>query len=261
MENEKLFVYSNPFIPSNVNLTKRFTQENFLDAISEQKFMFLSNFNKFKNKIPYFLIDLNCRHHKDVKNINKVVNLQKIDKKDLSLVVFDSHTDMYQEEPRFSPIEKEVDMANWVAYMLSKGYGNISLVGITDFTSSCPQRKGFEYNSFGEDLSFFVGKDYNPEIDFRENNGQVKLNNLDEFFKHPLKKHSFISLDSDVSSDFTNMNSKFAGRLGSTTTKELYEMIKYIKENSNLVGFSFYGTGWGDAFSEKSTNLMTLLNA
>ena len=49
MENEKLFVYSNPFIPSNVNLTKRFTQENFLDAISEQKFMFLSNFNKFKN--------------------------------------------------------------------------------------------------------------------------------------------------------------------------------------------------------------------
>lgn len=257
---EKLFVHSKSNFFANEDIVKKFVKENSLDSCSEHKFMFLSDFNKFKNKIPYFLIDMNFKHHKDVKIINKVVKLKKINKKDLSLVIFDSHTDMYQEGNKYFPIEKKVTMTNWVAYMLSKKYENISIVGVTDFTKSSPERKGFEYKSFGDKLSFFTGKDYNPEKDFGENQGQVELKTLEEFFKHPLKENTFISLDSDVSSDFTTMNPKFAGRLGSTTTRELQEMIKYIKNNSNLIGFSFYGTGWGEAFSEKSANLMTLLN-
>jgi len=257
---EKLMIYSKSMFEGS-NPIKKFAEKNFSNIISKNNFLLFGSFLNMKNKIPYFLTEVNSEHHKDVKNIEKTRRIKGVKKENLSLIVFDSHTDMYQKgEEKYPYIEKRITMANWLTYMLSLKYSNIALVGVTDFTKSAPQRKGFEYDSLDNKVSFFLGPKYNPQIDFKDYNGEIKLHSIDEFFNLPLKENSFISFDSDVSSDFTSMNQNFAGRLGGLTIEKSKEIIKHIKENSNLIGFSFYGTFWDNSFREESSNLLSLLN-
>ncbi|MFA5953424.1 MAG: hypothetical protein WC812_02425 [Candidatus Pacearchaeota archaeon] len=255
---KKLIVYDGSSIEPNP--IKNFLDRNDLIGIQRKYFINLYPFMNLKNKTPYFITDFNFKHHQDVKNIEIARKIKKIDKKNLSLIIFDSHTDMYQEGEGYYHFEKKVTMANWIAYMVSREYSNISLIGVTDFTHSSRQRKGFEYGNLKNKVSFFLGENYKQEKDFKEYNGEIKLNNIKDFFDASLMENSFISFDSDVSSDFTNTNSKFAGRLGNLGLEDCKKIINYIKENSNLIGFSFFATGFAEAFNEKDHNLNSLIN-
>ena len=254
---EKLIVYSDK---SSHKFSEGFSKNNFNEVMSRKKFLFLSKFLKFRDKIPYFLNDFHTFHEDDVRHIEAARKIRNVKKSDLSLVVFDAHTDMYQCGEKYHPIEEKVDMANWIAYMLNENYPDISILGVSDITSTCPQRKGFEYRLFKDRLSLFLGEDIIFEKDFKEYNNEFPLYNINDFFNKNLKKYSFISLDADVNLNFT-VKTYGIGRHGRMEMEQIIKAIKYVKEKSNLIGFSFYASGWGEAFRSKSEILLSILNS
>jgi hypothetical protein len=243
---QKLIIYSD-------NVTERFAKGNYPYTISRDMFHRINWFPLLPklaigNRLPIFLSWCQSNHHFDFQNINNVVNSRPINKEDLSLEIFDYHTDMYLGLER----SEELNMGNWVLHLINNNYSDISIVGVVDFTrtSSFVGSQQYEnYIRYKEQVSFFLGKDFDKKIDFKEwDSSQLKLKSLEDFLKKPLRKYSFVSLDCDVSCDFANPVRggaiKIYGVRGEVTIDELREMINYINKHSEIIGLSIHFIGF-----------------
>ena len=230
--------------------TFKFAQENYPDNFISRRIYLSCFFSLFSRKkgLPCFLSNDTALHHQDIENIKTVQNKNKIEKKDLSVVVLDAHTDMYRyDDPRILELQGENNMTNWILHMLDKGYDDISILGVSDFTKSCPEKGSFEYHRMNERVHFFIGRDFDRQYDFKEDGfSQVELRSLSDFMRKKLRKYSFISLDSDVSDDFAG-HPRYGGYRGKTRVSEIIDIISYVGNNSHIIGFSLYGM-YGDGF-------------
>jgi len=216
-----------------------------------------------KKGFPCFLSD-NFFHHQDVENIEAVRSMRRIQKSDLSLVVFDSHTDMYQlskltvEQRQICFAQGAVNMANWILEMSRRGYDDVHLLGVSDFTRTCPELEGEEYYRFQDRIHFFLGRGFESRLDFQgEGFERTKLNPLEAFSTQKLRPFSFISLDCDVSKELEADVSAGSFR-GETKLQEVLGIIRAVQARSQVIGFSVYGavqqyglsTSYGDREKE-----------
>lgn len=247
----KLIIYSDP-------KTKEFAR-NFSDNIVSRG-SYNSFLSFFKRGIPHFLSNSTTKHHHDLRNIEGILRREKINKDSLSLVILDAHTDMYRDIERGTLTNGKVNMANWVLHMLERGYSDISIVGVSDFTRSEGALTYDEYLGYCDRVSFFTGSDFKIEKDFKGlNNEEVILNHLENFVNKKFRKNSFISLDCDVSFEFSDMNPKFVGYKGAMEIHEILKIIDLIKQKSSIIGFSLYGM-W-DTFCRKTDEVRKVLDS
>jgi len=167
---------------------------------------------------------------------------------------------MYRDIKKGTLTEDKVNMANWVFHMLERGYSDISIVGVSDFTRTEGALTYEEYLRYCDRVSFFTGSDFKIEKDFKGlNNEGAILNPLKEFVNKKFRKNSFISLDCDVSSEFSDMNPKYVGYKGAMKIHEILKTIDLIKQKSSLIGFSLYGM-W-DTFCNKTDEVREVLDS
>lgn len=250
---DKLMIYSD-------SETEEFAK-NFSDNVVSRE-RYNSFLPLFRKGIPYFLSNSTARHHYDLRNIERILRRERINKDSLSLIIFDAHTDMYRDIEKGTLTENKVNMANWVLNILERGYSDISIVGVSDFTRTKGALTYEEYLEYCGEVSFFTGNDFKIEKDFKGLNNEeqeIILNPLEKFINKKFRKNSFISLDCDVSFEFSDMNPKYVGYKGAMKIHEILKTIDLIKQKSSLVGFSLYGM-W-DTFCHKTDEVREVLDS
>ncbi len=261
---KKLIVIGEDSILVNKNPKRTSLREFIGENYPTEKVMlrekYLSWFPLFKIGMPCFLDESTADHHFDIENIASTIKRNNIDKKELSLIIFDAHTDMYKLPKQNSLTKPKINMANWVLHLLEKDFSDISIVGVSDFTRSSVEIEEFEYWRFQNKVSFFLGEDFKKERDFNgPSYGKVCLRKINEFKNKKLRKYSFISLDCDVSSEFSDMNPAHVGYLGDTKIQDVCDIINHIKEYSSIAGFSMYGV-FPTAFTDKQKQTKKVLD-
>jgi len=227
---------NNVFIPQDNDAAFYLNRFKYQPSVARYFFRSLPIYKKHR---PIFFSGDHADHHLDSGNIDSVIQKQKISKDDLSIIIFDFHTDMYQGE-NYPLINEKLTSANWVLDLVAKGYSDISIIGVVDFTLSSKELPGYEYYHFKDVVNFYVAHevqilDYYPEHDHKN----LPLHPLDSFEEKQLRKYSFISLDSDVSSDFTQyLNCKAFGYL---PMDSFIPALEHIANDSIIIGKSFYG--------------------
>lgn len=228
-----------------------------------------SKFSRFvyKKNLPIFL-GQNKYHERDLENISQTCKVKGIDKKDLSVVVFDEHTDMYIfNEEDLTKIKKatgndvrnKIHLGNWVLELIKQRYPDISLVGVRDFTSSGSRSL---YSKYNDKVSFYLGLGFEQEKHFdSEDFEKTRLQNLNEFFsKKDFKPYTFISLDCDVSQDLLGKEDSNIRKCGDLKYDELIEAIKYIRKKSKIIGASIFGEGFMfGSFTDARENVNDLI--
>lgn len=251
---EQIRVYKDT---SNLKPVRNFLSENFPER-NVSRGIYLSPLYHFSHSTPLFYSDSNADHEEDFYNIPITLKRQGIRPEEASIIIFDAHTDMYKAVQRTVLTEKPINMANWVLHLLHMGFTDVSLVGVSDFTRSSPEVPGFEYWRYADRVSFFTGADFKHPMDFLgPSYGRVSLKPVEDFLNKPLRKKTFISLDCDVSPAFSDMNDAYIGYTGATGLLTLCNMIRFIRANSDLAGFSVFGRGFGDPYV--GTNKKSLL--
>lgn len=231
----------------------------------------------FNVQIPCFLDDHCGNHDYDIENIGATLRRKCVSKEELSLVVFDKHTDMYpmdSEKSRqvINQVVKmgckhtEVNCANWLLWMLRRGYSGISLIGATDFTNSHSEWHNPNYQSFGDKIEFFVDDSFDKQREFGQEGCSIDFRRICDFFSKPLRKYSFISLDCDVSEAFSPHPTYTRGYCGSMKIEDITAIIKEVRKRSQLIGMSIYGVSEGpmsffNSFSENRRELEQVLEA
>ncbi len=248
---DKLIIYSD----SETEEFARNFLDNIVSGVNYHSFLPL-----FKKGIPCFLSNRTTNHHYDLMNIKRVLRREKINKDDLSLVILDAHTDMYKYIERGTFTESRVNMANWVLHMLERGYSDISIVGVSDFTRTKGALTYDEYLRYCDRVSFFTGSDFKVEKDFEGlKNEKPILSPLEKFANKKFRKNTFVSLDCDVSFEFSDMNPKYVGYKGAMEIQEIIKIIDLIRQRSSLIGFSLYGMY--DTFLNKEEEVKEVLNS
>ena len=220
--------------------TRKFAQEMDFHYIGMWNYFLFSWF--YKKKTPIFLSNSKTNHHFDYKNIEKIRKVKNLKKKDLSIVIFDFHPDMYWKIREHRHTKREINMANWVGHLLETGYDDVHMVGVNDFTLSAPEVESKEYWRYNDQIKFYLGEDFNQEQYFADYDpNQIKLFSLDNFLETPLRDYSFISICGDVSFAFTNLPPYWSGAQGRMSLDTLKKHIQHTKGNSKVEGISLYG--------------------
>lgn len=248
---------------------KGFAKGNFKSTVSRGRYNFC--LPVFSKKLPCFLSYTCSDHHRDIKNIETTLRRRKIRKEETSIIVLDKHTDMYEyaadnkKNQEVIKYQGKVNMTNWILYMLKNNYPDISLVGVEDFTSS--QGGGNEnYKGLNENISFFVGKEFDLEREFGTIEEAPKIKSVEDFFQKPLRQNSFISLDCDVSKDFSPQEYYCDRYCGSLKLQDVVKVIEEVKSKSRLIGVSIHGVvggplGFYDTFREKEKEIKEIIEA
>jgi len=238
---DRLFVYSD-------FQTEEFGRKYFSKIIPRKDFLELEELDRL---VPIICNMDNSEHGQDIENIEKIITLKGIDKKKLSIVVFDVHTDMYT---------MTYECGNWVRKMLNIGYDHISIVGVVDFTES--DTHAMAYQGLGERVEFFTGPQFLSKKFFKGYDPKLTIvRPLNDFYERQLRENTIISLDCDVSREFSKLISarlsRCFGRKGKTKVDDLLTMIESVKKKSKIIGQTVYGTV--DSFEAKEENVYRVM--
>ena len=255
--------------------TKRKTKEKFREAIARWKYV-SRWWPIFNAQTPCFF-DYTCANHEcDIENIRATLRRKRISKEEISLIVFDKHTDMYpMDSEKSRQVIKQVvkiggnaelNCANWLLWMLKMGYSGISLIGATDFTNNHTEEHNPHYWTFRDKIDFFVDDSFDKQKEFGQEECSIEFRRICDFGDKPLRRYSFISLDCDVSEAFNPHPSYTRGVCGSMKLNDVTAAIADVRKRSQLIGMSIYGVcgdpgGIFNSFSRNEQNLERVLEA
>jgi arginase family enzyme len=246
--------------------TKTFAKERFKKSVPRRRYN--SRWPLLSSQIPCFLAISGAEHAYDADNIRATLRRNHIGIDDVSLVVFDKHTDMYtldtdkgREVIRL--VGKE-NSANWLLYMLKRGYSGVSLVGVEDFTEGHKESDNPAYHDFRDRIRFFVSDSFDKQKEFGQKECGFELSKVQDFSANRLRKYSFISLDCDVSGDFSPHPTYCRGQCGNMSLDAILAIIEDVRRRSQIVGFSIFGvsggpSGFFNSFHENKRELERVL--
>ena len=246
---ERIGVYSDSSFSRDA---EEFVKRNFSRHLSRNWFLlksfissFLPPFMSRDRNVPFFISPSNACHEQDLANVKATIRQRGVKKEELSLVVFDYHTDMYRGTGcRVKRNGKEeLHMSNWILHMIEEGFTDISLVGVGDFLHTDSDIDERWYGKYGGVVSYFVSD--NIDLGQFENRDGLELRSMAEFKEKELRDYSFVSLDCDVSNSIAherrNMADEFLyGPRGTVALTQIEDSLGYVGHRSDLIGVSFY---------------------
>lgn len=246
--------------------TEKFAKERFRKRVSRGRYN--SRWPLFNSQVPCFLAVSGAEHVNDIDNVRATLRRKHIGTDDVSLVVFDKHSDMYpldsDKSKETAKLVGEVNSMNWLLCMLKRGYSGASLIGVEDFTNNHEEPDNPAYNDFGDRIRFFVNDSFDKQKEFGREECGFELSRVSDFSTSPLRKYSFISLDCDVSEDFSPHPTYCRGYGGNMRLDEILGVINDVKIRSELVGMSIFGISGGpiqffNSFEENKQELERVL--
>jgi hypothetical protein len=248
--------------------TEKFAKERFKKSVPRWRYNL--RLPLFNSQVPCFLAVSGAEHTYDIRNIGTTLRRKHVANDEVSLVVFDKHSDMYtldsdKGREAVSLIGK-INSANWLLCMLKQGYSGAFLIGVKDFTDNHEEATNPAYHDFRDRIRFFVNDSFDRQKEFGQEACGFELSRVSDFSTSPLRRYSFISLDCDVSEDFSPHPTYCRGYGGDMKLDEVIRVIEDVKRRSELIGISIFGISGGPAhffnsFSDNKRELERVLEA